>query len=342
MEPFYLKATETTPEINFDLEKNVFSIKGKSVFLHVDEFYDPILEWLKNLDEFQLGAWFPDLPLEGNQDPLKLALLKKAMNRDDPIGMILFLQRNTRACNTNRGTLSIIKNLYTYKAEAESSLEALAEEENKTPASFINSHLANDQIPVALRTQARKGDTERVIKLMQQDPNAANHRSHEHGSALDGALKKNHLRTAIVLIKAMNATALSPSFPSVILSGNEKVIRAMVERYIELEAYEALNNDLRAMKKTTPGGFFQKGVSSSKVNDAIHVAKKMIRDMVKSPDISNEEKLQLLNKILPNDNHDAMGEIIRIPRHLTACKDSKGILGELTEIHRQVARPSMK
>lgn len=50
MEPFYLKATETTPEINFDLEKNVFSIKGKSVFLHVDEFYDPILEWLKNLD----------------------------------------------------------------------------------------------------------------------------------------------------------------------------------------------------------------------------------------------------------------------------------------------------
>lgn len=50
MEPFYLKATETTPEINFDLDKNVFSIKGKSVFLHVDEFYDPILEWLKNLD----------------------------------------------------------------------------------------------------------------------------------------------------------------------------------------------------------------------------------------------------------------------------------------------------
>ena len=50
MEPFYLKATETTPEINFDLEKNVFSIKGKSVFLHVDEFYDPILEWLRNLD----------------------------------------------------------------------------------------------------------------------------------------------------------------------------------------------------------------------------------------------------------------------------------------------------
>ncbi len=50
MEPFYLKATETTPEINFDLEKNVFSIKGKSVFLHVDEFYDPVLEWLRNLD----------------------------------------------------------------------------------------------------------------------------------------------------------------------------------------------------------------------------------------------------------------------------------------------------
>ncbi|MBI2280047.1 MAG: DUF1987 domain-containing protein [Bacteroidetes bacterium] len=50
MESFYIKATETTPEINFDLGKNVFSIKGKSVFLHVDEFYDPILEWLRNLD----------------------------------------------------------------------------------------------------------------------------------------------------------------------------------------------------------------------------------------------------------------------------------------------------
>ena len=50
MESFYLKATETTPEINFDLEKNVFSIKGKSVFLHVDEFYDPVLDWLRNLD----------------------------------------------------------------------------------------------------------------------------------------------------------------------------------------------------------------------------------------------------------------------------------------------------
>lgn len=50
MEPFYIKATETTPEINFDFSNNVFSIKGKSMFLHVDEFYNPIIDWLKNLD----------------------------------------------------------------------------------------------------------------------------------------------------------------------------------------------------------------------------------------------------------------------------------------------------
>lgn len=50
MEPFYVKATETTPEINFDLGNNVFSIKGKSMFLHVDEFYDPVINWLKDLD----------------------------------------------------------------------------------------------------------------------------------------------------------------------------------------------------------------------------------------------------------------------------------------------------
>lgn len=50
MEQFYRKATETTPEINFDLSKNKFSIRGKSMFIHVDEFYDPVINWLKELD----------------------------------------------------------------------------------------------------------------------------------------------------------------------------------------------------------------------------------------------------------------------------------------------------
>lgn len=50
MEPFYIKATDSTPEIHFDLDKNIFYIKGKSVFNDVDEFYNPVIDWLKNLE----------------------------------------------------------------------------------------------------------------------------------------------------------------------------------------------------------------------------------------------------------------------------------------------------
>ncbi|MGE0561614.1 MAG: DUF1987 domain-containing protein [Flavobacteriales bacterium] len=50
MKQFYVKATDSTPEIRFDLGENIFYIKGKSVFTEVDEFYDPVIDWLKNLD----------------------------------------------------------------------------------------------------------------------------------------------------------------------------------------------------------------------------------------------------------------------------------------------------
>lgn len=50
MKPFYVKATDSTPEIKFDLGADIFYIKGKSVFTDVDEFYDPVIDWLKNLD----------------------------------------------------------------------------------------------------------------------------------------------------------------------------------------------------------------------------------------------------------------------------------------------------
>ncbi len=50
MKSLYRELTETTPEIIFDIQNNIFTIKGKSVFTEVDEFYTPIIEWLKNLE----------------------------------------------------------------------------------------------------------------------------------------------------------------------------------------------------------------------------------------------------------------------------------------------------
>jgi len=47
MESFYRKGTDETPEINFDIVQNQFLIKGKSVFSDVDEFYNPVIDWLK-------------------------------------------------------------------------------------------------------------------------------------------------------------------------------------------------------------------------------------------------------------------------------------------------------
>lgn len=64
MERFYREATETTPEIIFDLDMNKFSIKGKSMFIHVDEFYDPVINWLKNLEGKLIHPITVDFDLE--------------------------------------------------------------------------------------------------------------------------------------------------------------------------------------------------------------------------------------------------------------------------------------
>ena len=51
MQNIYIQATETFPEIIFDLEKDIFSIKGKSVGSDVENFYAPVLDWLSKVDE---------------------------------------------------------------------------------------------------------------------------------------------------------------------------------------------------------------------------------------------------------------------------------------------------
>ena len=47
MESLVKEATQSTPEINFDPEKNLLVIKGESYPENSFKFYGPILEWLK-------------------------------------------------------------------------------------------------------------------------------------------------------------------------------------------------------------------------------------------------------------------------------------------------------
>ena len=47
MEKIKIEATDVSPEVVLDIEKNHFSIKGKSVVTEVDTFYSPIIDWLE-------------------------------------------------------------------------------------------------------------------------------------------------------------------------------------------------------------------------------------------------------------------------------------------------------
>ena len=46
MESFYLKPTTKTPSINFDIEKGIFEITGRSIPENSIDFYKPVLDWL--------------------------------------------------------------------------------------------------------------------------------------------------------------------------------------------------------------------------------------------------------------------------------------------------------
>jgi len=51
MEIIRILPTDVSPEVIFDIEKNNFSIKGKSVVTEVDSFYTPLLDWLENAEQ---------------------------------------------------------------------------------------------------------------------------------------------------------------------------------------------------------------------------------------------------------------------------------------------------
>lgn len=48
MEPLNIKSTEDTPKVIFDPPKDVFELSGRSLPEDVNEFYQPVFEWLNN------------------------------------------------------------------------------------------------------------------------------------------------------------------------------------------------------------------------------------------------------------------------------------------------------
>jgi SiaC family regulatory phosphoprotein len=51
MQALIIKATDETPSITLDPEKNVFEFSGKSLPEDVTTFYSPVLAWLTNYGE---------------------------------------------------------------------------------------------------------------------------------------------------------------------------------------------------------------------------------------------------------------------------------------------------
>ncbi len=51
MDTFTKKETESTPNVDFDIQNSVYEIRGKSVPLKTSEFYQPIINWLKGFSD---------------------------------------------------------------------------------------------------------------------------------------------------------------------------------------------------------------------------------------------------------------------------------------------------
>lgn len=51
MEPFIVNATDSTPGIIFDKDKDIFEMSGNSLPEDVTKFYQPVFDWLKKYIE---------------------------------------------------------------------------------------------------------------------------------------------------------------------------------------------------------------------------------------------------------------------------------------------------
>ncbi len=64
MEPLNISATEDTPEIIFDIENKIFTISKISLPEDATEFYEPVLNWLKEYTKNPLPKTVFDFNLE--------------------------------------------------------------------------------------------------------------------------------------------------------------------------------------------------------------------------------------------------------------------------------------
>ena len=55
MKAFKVEATEFTPMVNFDKEKSLFIVSGVSRPENANEFYEPVIDWLKNYKDDPLN-----------------------------------------------------------------------------------------------------------------------------------------------------------------------------------------------------------------------------------------------------------------------------------------------
>lgn len=51
MKPLYIEPSDVTPEIDFNTQNNNFSIRGISRPENVTDFFQPVMDWLKELVE---------------------------------------------------------------------------------------------------------------------------------------------------------------------------------------------------------------------------------------------------------------------------------------------------
>jgi len=52
--PLYIAKTEETPEVNFNLHENKLFMKGRSLPENAFAFYEPIIEWFKELSKSKI------------------------------------------------------------------------------------------------------------------------------------------------------------------------------------------------------------------------------------------------------------------------------------------------
>ena len=51
METIYIESTPKTPEVNFNAENGLISMKGRSIPEHTVEFYKPLHKWIDEYGE---------------------------------------------------------------------------------------------------------------------------------------------------------------------------------------------------------------------------------------------------------------------------------------------------